>query len=53
MNPAERAFRDVKCGIYYAEVTDLGVQKCNHCSPMESDTEPLVLLGDLIVVISG
>lgn len=44
MNPAERAFRDVKCVIYYVEVTDLGVQKCNHCSPMEMTLSPLFYL---------
>lgn len=45
----------VKCGIDYAEVANLGVQKCNNFSPsdMNIDAEPLILFGDLILANSG
>lgn len=45
----------VKCGVNYAEVADLGMQKCNNFYPTEIniDTEPLVLFGYLISGNSG
>lgn len=51
---SSHCYKAVRCGVGYVEVTNWGVQSCNHCSLTEIniDAEPLGLLGDLILVIS-